>query len=115
MMIHYALSKLEHTLFHAYKIQCQNQTKIPKYAHMYVYQGHTRFIDSSYTRAELRGIVIGQEALGFPKTEVGLYSIRSGVATTIFYKDFLLYQYKEWKDGKEMPSWNHSPYMHRKR
>ena len=48
--------------------------------------GQASFIDSSYARAKLRGTVelIGEEALGFTKEDVGLYSIRSGGAMAMF-------------------------------
>ena len=48
--------------------------------------GQASFIDSSYARAKLRGTVelIGEEALGFTKEDVGLHSIRSGGAMAMF-------------------------------
>ena len=52
----------------------------------YTDNGQVRYIDSTYTRAKLRGIVelIGKEALGFTKEDVGLHSIRSGGAMAMF-------------------------------
>ena len=47
-------------------------------------------VDSSYARAETRGIVdiIGEEILGFTKEYFGLHSIRSGGAVWLcFYQD----------------------------
>ncbi len=46
----------------------------------------TRYIDSTYARAKIRGIVelLGKDTLGFTKEEVGLHSIRSGGAIAIF-------------------------------
>ena len=45
-----------------------------------------KFIDSNHVRSRIRGIVelIGEQALGFTKDDVGLHSIRSGGAMAMF-------------------------------
>ena len=52
----------------------------------YVENGQVRFIDSTYARAKIRGVVdiIGSDILGFTKEDVGLHSIRSGGAMAMF-------------------------------
>ena len=57
-------------------------TKVCAYAD----HNQTQFIDSTYARAKLRGIVelTGPEILGFTKKDVGLHSIRSGGAMAMF-------------------------------
>ena len=62
--------------------QANENTKVCAYTD----NGQTRYIDSTYARAKIRGIVelLGKEILGFTKEEVGLHSIRSGAAMAMF-------------------------------
>ena len=52
----------------------------------YIENGIVRQIDSHYARIQIKSIVeiIGENQLGFTKDEVGLYSIRSGGAMSMF-------------------------------
>ncbi len=73
----YTIARIRDTV-----LQANQDTKVCAY----VDQGQIRYLDSSYARAKLRGIVelVGYDILGFTKEDVGLHSIRSGGAMAMF-------------------------------
>ena len=62
--------------------QANDDTKVCTYRD----QGTTREIDSTYARSKIRSVVelIGAAKLGFTKEDVGLHSIQSGGAMSMF-------------------------------